>query len=62
MRKRAASHAGSWYENNPQTLARQLTGWLEKARLNILKNTVRKTINLYILTRKRLISRRLQKL
>ena len=33
MRKRAASHAGSWYENNPQTLARQLTGWLEKERL-----------------------------
>jgi len=31
MRKRAASHAGSWYENNPQTLASQLNGWLEKA-------------------------------
>ena len=38
MRKRAASHAGSWYENNPQTLARQLTGWLEQARLNFYNN------------------------
>lgn len=30
MSTRAASHAGSWYEEDPRTLSKQLDGWLSK--------------------------------
>ena len=35
MSTRAASHAGSWYEEDPRTLSKQLDGWLSKVPANV---------------------------
>lgn len=35
MSTRAASHAGSWYEEDPRTLSKQLDGWLSKVPENV---------------------------
>ena len=41
---RSASHAGSWYTDNPKQLNKQLTGWLNVANktLNNKKNCNKK--------------------
>ena len=34
MAKRTATHAGSWYTGDGETLAKELTEWLEDAKVS----------------------------
>lgn len=35
MSTRAAKHAGSWYEEDPRKLSKELDGWLSKVPDNV---------------------------